>query len=222
MTFKAWVKFIFHWVTFLGAIAAAAYVLFFMNGDHTWKERGLLAAAALGAIFTATKALLPTIDREIDGLPDIPRRGDLGATLLDNLVVAIVVGIVSIFLGVSFVQPRRAHADEVKTLDRDTSGNFEFSLTAGAVATMFKPSTNELVLGAPLGTCFGVRYVPKQSELSGCFYFQMANKGQPNRYLPSIQGSYKGLVGLGAGLLREQGIPGWPVVLFFSGTYPLL
>lgn len=127
----------------------------------------------------------------------------------------------ALFLLALLVFPKAATADG-QVIDQTMSGQWKQTLTVGAIATMVNLSSGEVVLGAPLGTCYGVTYTPFKSGVAGCFHLNIATKDTPNRYIPSLQLNYHEAAGIGLGLMKKQGEAGWPMVLYLSGAFPVL
>lgn len=130
--------------------------------------------------------------------------------------LVITYAIAFLFMLVSFAYSRPARAEEAP------AAKWKHSLTLGVVATMIDFRSGAITLGAPVGSCYGATYVPWETGLAGCLYAQAATDKTPNMLLSSIQGSYKGNLGLGIGVLKLQGADGVSLVGFVSGNVPLL
>jgi hypothetical protein len=106
-------KAILNWLLFATCIAGAAYMGFAATG-LTVTERIALAGTSLGGLFVAMGGLLPRLNKAIDDLPGgEPRDPQKGET---NLLVAIVLAVVAVFLGVSFGYSGKARADEWQSM----------------------------------------------------------------------------------------------------------
>lgn len=143
----------------------------------------------------------------------IPRLGDaLKKAPPAAFVLAVALG------GLLAPAPARAQPP----VDQTVKGDWKQSLTVGAVATMIDLKTGAVVLGAPLGACWGLEYLPFKSGAAGCFHFAMASKDDPNRYIGSLQLNYREVAGVGLGVMKRQGEAGVPLVLYLSGAVPVL
>lgn len=100
-------KAILNWLLFAACIAGAAYMGFAAHG-LTVGERIALAGTSLGGLFVAMGSLLPRLNKAIDDLPGDERDPQKGGT---SLLVAIILGVVAVFLGVSFGYSGKARAD---------------------------------------------------------------------------------------------------------------
>ncbi len=174
-----------------------------------------LAAAGLGGIGMWLFGLAQQHPADKAKL-EAPAPRDPQAGHATTATIVITYAIAFMFMVVSFAFAGQARADEAVP-----AAKWKHTLTLGVVATMIDFKTGAITLGAPVGSCYGATYIPWDAGLAGCLYAAAATDKTPNMAIASVQGTYRGSIGLGIGVLKLQGEPSVSAVGFVSGNVPL-